>query len=179
MKDKVRKTLVLVIMAVLGAALAGAAVYFYSRTVVAWWLPLLAGALFGVLAACVLRGFRALVAESIGGIGAWLAVFVFGLCAGAALLLWGNRTFADPASEHQELVTIQSKHIEEHRTRRYSRGRYIGSGSKYNTYHLVLRFDDGSTKELSVPRSEYNRVRTGSRRTYTLARGAFGFPVIL
>ena len=79
---------------------------------------------------------------------------------------------------HQEMATVESKYSEERQSGRYVRGRYVRSGRKYRTYHIKLRFDDGSLKDVQVQLAEYNRIRTGSKREYTLAKGAFGLPVI-
>ncbi len=178
MKDKLKRNIALIIMAVLGVGMAVVAFYYYAVTVVAWWLPFAAGAVAGLAAMFGLRGLRSVLVGVYGAVAAWVALFLFGLCAGSALLLWGNSAFADSGSVHQEMATVESKHSEEHQGGRYVRGHYVRSGRKYRTYHLKLRFDDGSVKDVQVQLSEYNRIRTGSKREYTLAKGAFGLPVI-
>ena len=173
-----KRNIALIIMAILGVGLAIVAIYYYAVTVVAWRLPFAAGAVAGLAAMFGLRGLRAMLVGVYGAVAAWVALFVFGLCAGSALLLWGNSAFADPGSVHQEMATVESKYSEERQSGRYVRGRYVRSGRKYRTYHIRLRFDDGSLKDVQVQLAEYNRIRTGSKREYTLAKGAFGLPVI-
>ena len=74
--------------------------------------------------------------------------------------------------------TAEVKYTEDAQTGSYVRGGYVGGGRRSRTYHIKLRFDDGSLKDVQVQLAEYNRIRTGSKREYTLAKGAFGLPVI-
>ena len=168
------------IMAVVFAlmVLGGGAAFFYTKTLVEWWLPL--GVAF--CAALLLRVvFRGALSRRLTELPRWLrdAVQVACLTVAAGFAVLGmNYAFADDATLHEEQVTVERKFSEKHyRSRRVGRGRYT-KGEHYYVYRIAVRFTDGRTKTFDLPMERYNRVRQGAPLALKVETGLLGWPVI-
>ena len=93
-------------------------------------------------------------------------------------ILAANYVFADESTVHEEIAVVRSKYSKKHtRYRRGARGRQLPAG-EYSTWHILVEFDNGKDKEISMPLDKYNKIKVGSRRRFTMAMGLFGMPVI-
>lgn len=96
-----------------------------------------------------------------------------------ALFFLCNFVFADKGNAWDEKVAIVEKHAStRHRSRRVGRARYV-QGEAYQVYDIDVRFNNGFVKELSVSAQDYRRYRVGDSICVTVARGAFGVPVVV
>lgn len=150
----------------------------FSKTVVAWWMPV--GGALTISAATALflsRSWRWLTKtdETLYNVLCHiLAVSAVGYFA----ILGCNYFMADAASEHEESVVVEHKIRRERDTyRRVGRNRMVKSGTR-TVYSLDIVFDDGTEKRIPVTQREYNRTREGGSMTLTMQQGLLGFPVI-
>lgn len=94
-------------------------------------------------------------------------------------LLGCNYWFSDPTSQVKEQVTVIEKFRKEHqRYRRVGRNRMAPSGEHYYSYSIVVKFSDGTVKEIPTAQSAYSRTRINSSLTYNVGVGCLGFRVI-
>lgn len=154
------------------------AVALYGLTVVTWWIPWGVCAALGLISGLTMwRLWRWLTNEE----GFWLNYLVHvGTATGImACLFFGiNYVGADTDAIQKETVTVETKYRKEHhRTQRVGR-RHYRQGSAWYDYHIDIRFEDGRQKSITVPLKRYNRLRTGSTTTVSIAPGFFHIPVI-
>lgn len=171
-------TVRMVVAAVALMLLGGGSFYYYSLTIVNWWAPVAGGLVGGLIVAAT----RIAILHRERQRPSWLSsAFTFGLTglAGIFLILCSNYTLADHTKLHTEHTEVVARLKKEHNRTRVVRGRYIRTGSKYYTYALRLRFENGAEKDFPVSLSEYNRTRTGSIRQLPICSGALGYPVIV
>lgn len=151
----------------------------YRYTIVDWWIPV-----------AVAVGVAMLTAIPVGrlwgrmwriGIG-WLDS-CFGFLIVGALSYFGflavNSWCGETLSGYEAKAVVeerrQSVHSNSHRTGRH---RYSSSGSYYK-YHFLLRFEDGTLKEMEVGAKEYMKARAhGDTLTLIVRRGCLGFTVV-
>lgn len=97
----------------------------------------------------------------------------------ASLFYICNYAFADKENINKSRVEIVEKyHKVRHHTKRVSRNRYA-RGEAYNTYHIKVRLDNGTTHELNVTLNKYHRLHAGDSIDIPIAKGALGAPVIM
>lgn len=159
-------------------ALCIAGYIFYSNTIITWWYPIAAALIPAAATAPRLYGkWRALTTSDKAVINVICHLVVVSSVLYASLL-GANYLFADATTGHKVQATILAKHKETHdKYRTVGRRRRVKNGT-YDTFHLCLGFADGRKKDMTVTRSEYNRVRTGGTKTMSLQRGLLGFTVI-
>ncbi len=155
------------------------AIYFYVRTVIGWWLPVLVGCVAAMGAYGMTGSFRHWLGRSWGDVASALLVGVAGACLGAAAFLGLNAAYLRPGSERIEEVEVAEKFTEVSTTPHRVGRRYVHSGATKTTYKLRLRFADGDEKVMSVPVASYNRIRYGSTLRYRVSDGMFGYKVIV
>ena len=143
-----------------------------------WWYPIAAALIPAAATAPRLYNkWRALTTSDKAVINVICHLVVVGSVLYASLL-GANYLFADATTGHKVQATILAKHKETHdKYRTVGRRRRVKNGT-YDTFHLCLGFADGRKKDMTVTRSEYNRVRTGGTKTMSLQRGLLGFTVI-
>jgi hypothetical protein len=155
----------------------GIGMVLYERTLVSWWLPL---GLSGVLAAVsgiVCERFWRGVTTSRSPILNFICNQVFAMAVFSALILGVNYWLASASSAHSERVTIERKYTEKrYHSQRVGKHSYR-RGAPYYVYYAEVALSDGRKKELSLPKSQYNRLRTGSGYDIQMKKGAFGLPV--
>lgn len=159
-------------------ALCIAGYIFFCDTIITWWYPIAAALIPAAATAPRFHGkWRALTTSDNTAIN----VICHLVAAGSVLyasLLGANYLFADATTGHEVQATILAKHKETHdKYRTVGRRRRVKNGT-YDTFHLCLGFADGRKKNMTVTRSEYNKVRTGGTKTMSLQRGLLGFTVI-
>lgn len=151
---------------------------FYRKTLVAWWIPVSAAAATVLLTApMLLCRWKALTASENKAL-LWIChAYVVGSVLYFSLT-GGNFLLAAPVSSYEESVLVE-KRIERTRKkyRRLTHRRMVPDGVT-TTYALQVLFDDSTRKEIPVSRSEYRASRPNDRKTLTLRKGFFGFPVI-
>ena len=93
-------------------------------------------------------------------------------------ILGSNYYGADTATAHSVNAVVESRYSKERqRTRRINR-RIYGTGQTYHVYYMLLRFDDGRTKERQISLKRYNSIRKGDTIAMSACRGLLGMPVI-
>lgn len=151
---------------------------FYERTLVAWWLPVVAAAIIVVVTLPLLRNrWRWLVGRD--NIMELLChLYVVG-CASNGLLLIANSAFADTSSIKEETVIVINKEQVTRRTGQRVGRHYRTTSRTTQHYYVTVCFADGTTKELPVTRTKYNHTHRDRPWTIRMKRGLFGFMVIL
>lgn len=150
---------------------------FYERTLVAWWLPVVAAAIIVVVTLPLLRNrWRWLVGRD--NIMELLChLYVVG-CASYGLLLIANSAFADTSYIQEETVTVVSKERVTRRTGQRSGRHYRTTSRTTQHYYVTVCFTDGTTKELPVTRTKYNHAHKDRSWKIKMKRGLFGFKVV-
>lgn len=96
-----------------------------------------------------------------------------------ALFYVCNVAFADKSNTSETKVVVLEKYDKvRHHMKRIARNRYA-RGEAYNTYHLKIRLDNGTTRVLTVPLGKYRRFQPGDSVMLPIAKGAFGVPIIV
>lgn len=144
----------------------------YERTLIDWWIPVLVALTLAALTLCFSSKWQWLARTDWG-----IANYVYYLaCVGTycyVLFMGLNFVFSDKASTRTEKVMVERKYIE---TRRVRSRR--GAGYTTRSHCLLLVFENGQEKTISVPQSVYDKTKAGSSRVMTLRKGLFGFPII-
>lgn len=150
----------------------------YQRTLVVWWRPLAAAVAAALLTAPLLSGAWHRITGSRSRLPNVLChLAVTGSCTLFALL-GGNLYLADPGSDYEEEVLVESRsHLTRQRYRTLRHHRRTPAG-RQEINRLDLRFADGTLKRRQVSGTRYSRTPEGTRLRLTLRRGLFGFPVI-
>ncbi len=158
--------------------LAGA-VSVSSNTLISAWIPFAGSGAAALLSGTALwRAWRRLTnSEKI------LSNYLcHTICTGivlAAAFYICNYAFANKTKTHNTQVVVEKKyHKVRHHTRRIGRRHYT-QGRPYKVYYMTVRFNNGSTKDLSIPLKRYCRIRQGGTISLPVARGLFGVPVII
>lgn len=146
---------------------------YWEDTLVAWWWPALIALVcslpffpLGVRLWRVISGYTQLWVNILLHIAGATAIIYF-------LILFINFKGADFSRGNRVEVTVEKKYSKEH-TRSGRRGR---RDTKYNTWHYMISFPDGRTKEVQVSLDRYNRIRTGSNLEVETAKGLLGMEV--
>lgn len=146
---------------------------YWADTLVAWWWPVLIALVcslplipFGIRLWKVISGYTQQWVNILLHIAGATAIFYF-------LILFINFKGANFSRGKYVEVTVEKKYTKEH-TRSGRRGR---RDTKYNTWHYMISFPDGRTKEVQVSLDRYNRIRTGSKLEVETAKGLLGMDV--
>lgn len=161
------------------AAIGGASLL--ERTYVNPVKPVLMSVAAGAAIAMMLKN-RSAAVTGISRRGFGLAMmFISAAALSFGALLIGNFAGAHRDSTESVAATVVAKHVRtEHPTRRVGRGRYVRDTSrKIFHYSYTLRLADGHTVEQTTSASNYARLRTGTKTTMELCRGALGWTVVL
>ncbi|MDE7069999.1 MAG: hypothetical protein K2O63_05760 [Alistipes sp.] len=159
--------------------LAAAGYVLYQRTIVVWWLPLVAAAAIALLTLPMLSPrWRWLTRSENGRINGLChfsivcVLFYFGL-------LGGNYWLADPASACSETAVVSGRIERTRKEYRYvRRHRRVPTGKIIRTYYLEIVFPDSTRKKLPVPGALYKKTRTNPEIVLSLQRGFFGYRVV-
>ncbi len=151
----------------------------YEQTLIDWWIPVV-----------VAVGAAVLLAYPMGRVWGWLSGFsigwlnrAFGFLIVGALSCFGflavNSWCGDGSSGYETRAVVAEKRQSVHsRSHRAGRHRYASRGSCYK-YHFLLRFEDGTLKEMEVNSKEYMKAKLhGDSLTVVMHQGCFGFPVV-
>ncbi len=153
-------------------------VVLYHDTMVQWWVPVGVGAFLGVLSWPLTRRVWPRVTGTCRGIINFPCNLLLVGVVTSALFLGINYWGASPSSAETIETTVSGKYRKQHtRYRRLNRRTRVADGYWYS-YRIVIGLPDGREKEIEVPLSEYNHIKTGSRHELTVQQGAFGFNVI-
>ncbi len=156
----------------------GAGMAFFFRTLVIWWIPVAVAAAIAVASAPALSARWGWLTGHGGRLFNFLCHVVITSSVLYGAILATNYVFADESTVHEEIAVVRSKYSKKHtRYRRGARGRQLPAG-EYSTWHILVEFDNGKDKEISMPLDKYNKIKVGSRRRFTMAMGLFGMPVI-
>lgn len=157
----------------------GVSGYVYAeKTLIVWWLPVVAAVVPALLAYPLFAGrWRWLTASS-----GYFFNLLCHLCVVGTFVYWGllslNYVCADASSVYKEEVVVRQKERMERRTyRRVGRNRMVSSGVHY-AYYLHVAFPNGTVKPIPVTLSRYNHVRENSRMQLSLQKGFLSFPVM-
>lgn len=172
-----RKIFMFVIMFV-GAVGYMAAMGFARETLIDKWIPILISGAVALVSGAFLWKLWRNVTRSFKF---WLnyllhAVVLTGVLSGLFFTL--NFCFADETTLHEETVVVASKYYKvRHKSKRISR-RVYGQGEAYNEYYVDVRFDDGKTKDITIPFEQYRRIKVGTEIEFPVADGLFGIKVM-
>ena len=163
------------IIVVLG--LSGWSMLLYSDAVIDWWIvPVAASGIGLALSIHMWRLWRPLTWSDSALFNGLCNTVVTAVCLTFAFFAL-NDMLADDSTRRVETAVVAGHFREEHhRTRRVGR-RYVANGEAYYTYKLQLRFADGSTKLVEMPRSSYSRIHNGDSATVVMRDGLFGVSV--
>lgn len=152
---------------------------WYRKTLVAWWLPVVAAATIALLSLPMLRArWRWLTRSESGAINGLCHFYVAGALLYAGLL-GGNYALADDSTCRRETVAVVGRTERTRREYRYLRHhRRVPTGKTIHTYCLEVVFADSTRKKIPVPASLYKRTRTENEIVLPVQRGFFGSPVI-
>lgn len=176
LSESVRRVLFGIIMALSVMSLA-ASICIYGDTLVSAWIPFGTAFLLGIAALPLSPKWERITMSSRVWVNCLCNIFVVG-CVASFVILGGNYMLASEASAHREDVTVVGKHKEtRYRPRRVGR-RYVGSGKTYHAYRVVVEMADGRRKGITVPYSQYRKIKVGSVREIVLAQGFFGMPIV-
>lgn len=166
-----------VIMICLVASVGGYVIY--ERTLVEWWKPIAAATVLSLfLSPLTFPLSKFVTAMQSRWINTVCSLIIAGTLSYFALL-GCNYWWANEASECEETVTVIEKQRSEHqRYRRVGRNRMAPTGEHYYSYSVVVKFSDGTIKEIKLPQSAYSRTRINSTLTYRVSEGGLGFKVI-
>lgn len=168
----------IIAVVMLGVVMFALAQVIYSQTLARWWIPVLLALIPTAAFIPLCRELWSRLLKTRGflpclGMNVVLFFPMFYL-----LVLGMNSWFASDSGRHTERVEVADKYSKQHqRYRRVSRRTRIPDG--YTTsYHLLLRFADGRTKEQQVDFTLYRRARMHSMRELEVDNGLFGWKVI-
>ncbi|MDE6040826.1 MAG: hypothetical protein K2F99_04540 [Muribaculaceae bacterium] len=156
----------------------GSSIALGGLTLIEWYKPVSAGLIGG----WIVGMFCWKISRRATGIESRAANYVIASLYAATLLVAAfytlNFVFDDVDTEHIETVTVQRKYTKtRHRSERVGRNRYR-PGRAYKVYFIEVEFDDGRTKDIEIPLSRYNRLRSGGTADLRMSTGLFGVPVI-
>ncbi|MCM1313316.1 MAG: hypothetical protein NC206_11555 [Bacteroides sp.] len=149
----------------------------YEKTLVEWWLPVLASAILALLTLPFFSVHWRILTGMKGAVNYLCHLYVVGGI-GYFLLLGGNFLFSAPSSACKEEVRVLEKeHLVKNVTSRSGR-RYRTVRRTIHYYYLTVCFADGTCKKVPVSLSLYNRSHKDGVCIFTLQRGLLGFRVI-
>lgn len=166
-----------ILIAIMFFLLAGA-VSLTSRTLINPWIPFSVAAVLALISGVTMWRFWKWVTTSEKFIWNYLCHvgIAFSLFSGAFFIC--NFVFSDKETLHKEKVSVVRVYREKrHHSKRVGR-RYYAQGTPYYVYYMEVRFDDGRTKDLSIPFERYRRVHKGDSINIPVSMGLFKVPVI-
>lgn len=172
-----RKILLFAVM-VVGAIGYGAMMGFARETLIDIWIPIFISAAMALISGILLwKLWRNVTRSSKFWINYLLhVVWLTGILSGLFFSL--NFLCADDTSLHEETVVVEKKYYKvRHKTKRISR-RVYGQGDAYNVYYISIRFDDGKTKDITLPFDRYRRLKAGTQKEFPVADGLFGIKIL-
>ena len=174
-----KRETVIIILILIVIFLSAAVVAFYDTTLINPLIPALASVALGLSTALWLWKIWRPITGSQKMAWNFICHTIFFSILMGGLFYICNLAFADKSEINETQVEIVGKyHKVRHHMRRISRNRYA-RGEAYNTYHLKVRFDNSTTRELTLPLGKYRHYQIGDSLNLPIAKGALGAPIIL
>lgn len=172
------QSFIIVCIVILAVGMFAFAQVIYSHTIVSWWIPASIAFVVTVALFPLCRRLWRHVTASSRLIPDLCMHLIFFLPFFYLIILGANSWFASDNSFHTENVEIITKYSKRsQRYRRVSRHKRIPDGYT-TTYHLLLKFANGKTKEETVDFNIYRRTALSSHKEVEAGRGLLGWNVI-
>lgn len=173
-----RDTLIIILILIV-VFLSAAIIAFYDTTLINPLIPVSAAVALGLATALWLWRIWRPITGSQKMLWNFICHTVFISIFLTALFYICNQALADKSNTNETKAIVVEKYDKvRHHIRRVSRNHYA-QGEAYNTYHLKIRFDNGTTRVLTVSFGKYRRYQAGDTITLPIAKGALGAPIIL
>lgn len=174
-----KRETVIIILILIVVFLSAALVAFYDTTLINPLIPALASVALGLSTALWLWKIWRPITGSQKMAWNFICHTIFFSILMGGLFYICNLAFANKSEVNETQVEIVGKYSKvRHHMRRVARNRYA-QGEAYNTYHLKIRFDNGTTRVITVPFGKYRRYQPGDSIQLPIAKGALGAPIIL
>ncbi len=172
-----KNALIFILITLAVIFLLGISAGIQSNTIIEWWQPTVACALFSIAGTAALhKVFRHLIRTNIKYLEyplAFVVVFSILLCAFYST----NYFMSDPTTRQEYSVPIVNKYSKEgYRTKRV--GRRTVRSEKYTTYYIQIKLPDGQIKSYSRPVGEYVKIKRGQKVKISVEEGLYRIPVI-
>lgn len=175
---KKKNIICIIVLALVGLAMAGMATVLQHSTLIVWWKPVLICLTLSCALGLPLKRLVGTLLNIKSNVTNYIIGSIFALAVTTGAFYSINYYYSDASTEEKCKARIVGKYSRErHRSRRVGRGHYV-RGEKYMVYYMVIELPDGRQKEASITAGEYARTKVGQNIELSVETGFFEIPVI-